>query len=88
MVSVQIPLPMLWSLELAHQSFLDVCISAGQEVLARGMEEDRMALCGAKGQHDEKRQVVRWTYPGFVDRFCLGLNLHLLRTPPSDASRL
>ncbi len=60
MVSVQIPLPMLWSLEMAQQSFLDLCITAGQEVLAQGMEEDRTARCGAKGQHDEKRQAVRW----------------------------
>lgn len=59
-VSVQIPLPMLWSLELARQSFLDLCISAGQEVLARGMEEDRKALCGAKGEHDSQRRAVRW----------------------------
>ncbi len=59
-ISVQIPLPMLWSLELARQSFLDLCISAGQEVLARGMEEDRTALCGAKGQHNRQRQAMRW----------------------------
>lgn len=60
MVSVQIPLPMLWSLELARQSFLDLCIAAGQEVLAQGMEEDRRALCGAKGEHNSQRQAVRW----------------------------
>ncbi len=59
-VSVQIPLPMLLSLEMARQSFLDVCISAGLEVLARGMEEDRTAQCGAKGAHDNGRQAVRW----------------------------
>ena len=59
-VSVQVPLPMLLSLEMARQSFLDVCISAGLEVLARGMEEDRTALCGAKGAHDSGRQAVRW----------------------------
>ncbi len=59
-VSVQIPLPTLMSLEMARQSFLDVCIAAGLEVLARGMEEDRTDLCGAKGAHDSKRQAVRW----------------------------
>lgn len=60
-VSVQVPLPMLLSLEMARQSFLDVCISAGLEVLARGMEEDRTALCGAaKGKHNSERQAVRW----------------------------
>ena len=60
-VSVQVPLPMLLSLEMARQSFLDVCISAGLEVLARGMEEDRTALCGApKGKHHSERQAVRW----------------------------
>ncbi len=59
-VSVQVPLPMLLSLEMARQSFLDVCISAGLEVLARGMEEDRTAQCGAKGAHDSERKAVRW----------------------------
>ena len=59
-VSVQVPLPMLVSLEMARQSFLDVCISAGLEVLARGMEEDRTELCGAKGSHDSERKAVRW----------------------------
>ncbi len=59
-VSVQVPLPMLLSLEMARQSFLDVCISAGLEVLARGMEEDRTAVCGAKGAHDSERNAVRW----------------------------
>ena len=59
-VSVQVPLPMLMSLEMARQSFLDVCISAGLEVLSRGMEEDRTALCGTKGSHNSERQAVRW----------------------------
>ena len=59
-VSVQVPLPMLLSLEMARQSFLDVYISAGLEVLARGMEEDRTALGGAKETHDSERQAVRW----------------------------
>ena len=60
-VSVQVPLPMLLSLEMARQSFLDVCISAGLEVLARGMEEDRTTLCGAtKGKHNGERQALRW----------------------------
>lgn len=60
MVSVQVPLPMLVSLQLARQSFLDLCIAAGQEVLMRGMEEDRTTLCGEKGKHDGQRQATRW----------------------------
>ena len=59
-VSVQVPLPMLVSLEALRQSFLDLCIAAGQEVLSRALEEDRTALCGPKGQHDPQRQAVRW----------------------------
>lgn len=60
LVSVQIPLPMLVGLQLAQQSFLDLCILAGQEVLTRGMEDDRTVLCGEKGQHDDERQATRW----------------------------
>lgn len=60
LVSVQVPLPMLVSLEALRQSFLDLCISAGQEVLTRALEEDRTALCGPKGQHDPERRAVRW----------------------------
>ncbi len=60
LVSVQVPLPMLVSLEALRQSFLDLCIAAGQEVLTRAMEEDRTALCGPRGQHDRQRQAVRW----------------------------
>ncbi len=60
MVPVQIPLPMLVSLQAVRESFLDLCILVGQEVLARGMEEDRTALCGQKGQHDPSRQAQRW----------------------------
>ena len=59
-VSVQIPLPMLVGLQAARQSFLDLCILAGQEVLTRGMEEDRTTLCGEKSQHDAERQATRW----------------------------
>ena len=33
-VYVQVPLPMLVSLQTARESFLDLCILAGQEVLA------------------------------------------------------
>lgn len=59
-VSVQVPLPTLLSLQMARESFLDMCICAGLEVLAHGMEEDRTNLCGAKGRHDSERQAVRW----------------------------
>jgi transposase-like protein len=51
---------MLVSLEALRQSFFDLCIAAGQEVLSRALEEDRTALCGPKGQHDAQRQAVRW----------------------------
>ncbi|MGH9779188.1 MAG: IS256 family transposase [Candidatus Acidiferrales bacterium] len=59
-VSVQVPLPLVASLRWVRQSFLDLCILVGQQVLARGMEEDRSALCGARGRHDDGRQAVRW----------------------------
>lgn len=59
-VSVQVPLPLVASLRWVRQSFLDLCILVGQQVLARGMEEDRSALCGPRGRHDDGRQAVRW----------------------------
>ena len=47
---------MLVSLEMARQSFLDVCISAGLEVLARGME------AGDRGP----RHLVQAPRPGLI----------------------
>jgi hypothetical protein len=59
-VSVQVQLPLVASLRWVRQSFLDLCILVRQQVLARGMEEDRVALCGPRGRHDDGRQAVRW----------------------------
>jgi putative transposase len=59
-VSVQIPLPLLSSLRAVGESFFELCVLVGQQVLAQGMEEDRTALCGPKGRHNASRRAVRW----------------------------
>lgn len=60
LVPVQVPLPMLIALRAAQQSFVDLCILAGQEVLRGAMEADRAALCGPRGKHDKQRRAHRW----------------------------
>lgn len=60
LVPVQVPLPMLVALQGARQSFVDLCVLAGQAVLRGAMEEDRAALCGPKGEHDKQRAAHRW----------------------------
>ena len=59
-VAVQVPLPLVTSLRAIRQSFFELCILVGQQVLAHGMEQDRVALCGPKGRHDTGRRAVRW----------------------------
>ena len=54
-VAVQVPLPLVASLRAIRQSFFELCILVGQQVLAHGMEQDRVALCGPKGRHEPGR---------------------------------
>jgi transposase-like protein len=52
---VQIPLPLLASLEDTRSAFFGLCVTAGKQVLEAMMEADRTALCGPAGQHDSER---------------------------------
>ena len=56
---VQITLPVQGVLQDVKHAFYGLCIQAGQEVLAKMLEADRVALCGAKGVPDAARRAVR-----------------------------
>lgn len=45
-ITIEIPLPLLATLEDVDHAFLGLCIEAGQQVLQAMMEQDRTALCG------------------------------------------
>ncbi len=57
--TVQIPLPLLSTLEDAESAFFGLCVETGKQVLTAMMEHDRIALCGPAGRHDAERQAVR-----------------------------
>ena len=57
--TVQIALPMREVLADVRHAFLGLCIDSGRQVLAKMMELDRLALCGAKGVPDARRCAVR-----------------------------
>jgi transposase-like protein len=57
--TVQIALPMQEVLADVRRAFLGLCIDSGCQVLAKMMELDRVALCGAKGVPDARRRAVR-----------------------------
>jgi len=57
--TVQIPLPLLSTLEDAERAFFGLCVETGKQVLGAMMEQDRIALCGRSGRHDAERQAVR-----------------------------
>ena len=57
--TVQIPLPLLSTLEDAESAFFGLCVATGKQVLAAMMEQDRIALCGPAGRHDAGREAVR-----------------------------
>ncbi len=58
-VSVQMPLPTLAALAGVREGFMALCVSAGREVLSAMMEQDRRALCGAKGVPNPQRKAGR-----------------------------
>jgi len=58
-VTVQMPLPMLATLNDVRQGFHSLCIEAGRLVLSGMMEQDRTALCGPKSAPNPKREAVR-----------------------------
>jgi putative transposase len=57
--TVQIALPMQEVLADVRHAFMGLCIDSGRQVLAKMMELDRVALCGAKGVPDARRRAVR-----------------------------
>ncbi|MBA3881093.1 MAG: IS256 family transposase, partial [Sphingobium sp.] len=56
---VQLSMPVQGVLRDVRHAFLGLCIDAGRRVLAAMMEDERVALCGAKGVPDEERHAVR-----------------------------
>ena len=56
---VEIPLPLLGALANTEQSFFELCIDAGQQVLASMMEQDREDLCGPRWKRDPDRKAGR-----------------------------
>ena len=58
-VSVQIPLPVLESLQAAQGDLFALFVDTGREVLRAMMEQDRVALCGPKGKRLPERAAVR-----------------------------
>jgi putative transposase len=57
--TVEIPLPLLGAFAKIENSFFDLCISAGHQVLGAMMEQDREALCGPCWKRDPDRAAGR-----------------------------
>ena len=58
-VVVELPAALLETLGDTHSAFFGLCLQAGRSVLSTMMEEDRVAVCGAKGKHDSERSALR-----------------------------
>jgi len=58
-VMEQRPLDVFGLLLDMRQAFQSLCVQAGLQVITALMEQDRTALCGAKGVPDEARTAVR-----------------------------
>ena len=57
--TVEIPLPLLGALADIENSFFDLCIGAGHQVLGAMMEQDREELCGPSWKRDPDRTAGR-----------------------------
>lgn len=57
--SVEIPLPLLGAFAKIQNSFFDLCVEAGQQVLLAMMEQDREELCGPRWKRDPERSAGR-----------------------------
>lgn len=57
--TVQISLPLLEAFGNIENSFFEVCIDAGQQVLCAMMEQDREELCGPRWKRDPDRIAGR-----------------------------
>lgn len=58
-VQVQLSLPVAGVLRDVQSAFFGLCVDAGKAVLAAMMENERTALCGAKGLPDAARRAYR-----------------------------
>ena len=56
---VEVPLPLLGALANIEQTFFELCIDAGQQVLASMMAQDREDLCGPRWKRDPDRRAGR-----------------------------
>jgi putative transposase len=56
---VEIPLPLLGALADIENSFFDLCVGAGHQVLGAMMEQDREELCGPRWKRDPDRAAGR-----------------------------
>jgi len=57
--TVEIPLPLLGALADIENSFFDLCVGAGHQVLGAMMEQDREELCGPLWKRDPDREAGR-----------------------------
>jgi hypothetical protein len=57
--TVQISLPLLEAFANIENSFFELCIDAGQQVLGAMMEQDREELCGPRWKRDPERSAGR-----------------------------
>ena len=57
--TVQISLPLLEAFGNIENSFFELCIDAGQQVLGAMMEQDREELCGPRWKRDPDRSAGR-----------------------------
>ena len=58
-MAVEIPLPLLGAFANIENSFFELCIDAGQQVLAAMMEQDREDLCGPRWKRNPDRSAGR-----------------------------
>lgn len=56
---VEIALPVAGVLSDVRSAFFGLCVNAGKAVLTAMMEDERTALCGAKGVPDPTRSAYR-----------------------------
>jgi transposase-like protein len=56
---VEVPLPLLGAFANIENSFFDLCVNAGQQVLGAMMEQDREELCGPRWKRDPDRRAGR-----------------------------
>jgi len=57
--TVEIPLPLLGAFANIENSFVDLCIGTGRQVLGAMMEQDREELCGPRWKRDPDRTAGR-----------------------------